>query len=183
MDQIGFAVEVERAPMSRRERVMRAVLWPVGAFQPSRQVRDAELLIDGEPAKWTTFDQARFDQHRRAVEVAEAALDRARWEQGSPYSLADMALPVIEQKIRRAGILIRAVGVACVGAGIGILGAIEASQPDSVLAQRALKDAPAFAPPSASDERIFYLWLSGAGVLVLIAGLYFAREWFRAARR
>ena len=184
MEQIEYAGEVEQTSAPTHDRLLRAILFPISVFRANRLIRDQELLVDGKPADWTTYDQARLEKHRQAVEAAETVLTRARSEQSAPYSLASAVAPVMRCKIVSTFSLLGAVGMACAGAVIGILAAIWARQPDSVLLESAMKSAhEGSPPPSVCDERDFYLTMLGIGITVLILALYRARECVRALRR
>lgn len=70
----------DRLSMAMCRRVRRVLLSPIDVFRANRQVVDNQLLAKGEPARWTEFDQARFERCRNMVETAEAALNGARSE-------------------------------------------------------------------------------------------------------
>jgi hypothetical protein len=83
--------------------------------------------------------------------------------------------------LKRAGELLGAVAVVAVGAGAGVVGALQLRQSDAALLQLA-KDVHA-AAPSASDERDMMLGVFCVGVFFLIVGLHMLREWFRPRAR
>jgi hypothetical protein len=193
MQEIEYAGEVERSPeidrsLNLRAREVARTIWKrgTGFVRANRQAWDNELLVDGVPVNWTPLDRARFDRHGLGVEAANTAFDRAITAQETPYSLASEIAFLVGNKIKRGAALLGACGLAVAGAALGIFAALEANTPDSVLVQRAIdgfKEARAPDPPSAADVREMYLWMMAVALFAVIAGLHYAREWFRPKAR
>jgi hypothetical protein len=72
--------------------------------------------------------------------------------------------------------------LASAGGGAGIVGALEALQPDGVL-RRVAKKLDGIVPASAAPQLDFLLILIGGGVFLLTWGLDGVCEWFRSAQR
>lgn len=155
---------------------------PINIFRANRRQSDDQLSVAGNPARWTSFDHARSERHRRAVSAAYDALELARADQAKPYSLVSEVARMSRAKTKSALTLLGALGLATAGAVLGICAAIQARKPDWVLVQAAMQVQEAHRMPTASDERDFLFAMLGFGVLLLIGGLHAIREWWRPPR-
>src|SRR4051794_11653828 len=86
----------------RRARIKQAVLLPFGVLRANRVMAGDRLLINGNPASWTSIDRTHSNRHQGKVGTAEDALNLARAEQAKPYSLAGEVARIIGDRIEAA---------------------------------------------------------------------------------
>jgi hypothetical protein len=170
---------LRRAFVEFRKRASRVFLASASVFTANRRIADDQLMIDGQPARWTAVDRARFKRNQSAIDKAQTALDAACAEMAKPYPLAHEVGRLIGGKLDRAAAVVGSGLVALFGGAVAAFGAWQIAQPDEVLFEHALRHAQHAAPPSVSDERGFLLGVMACGVALLIWGCLGVSRWWQ----
>jgi hypothetical protein len=176
-------VENQAGKTGRRSRtagfVRRLARPPIDFFRPNRCLKDDQLLVNGVPRHPGRFDEAHRNRHKPQVAAAQKTLETARAAQSKPYSLAGAVAHFAAEKIRSGFALAGWAALAAAGTGFGILAAVNLAKPDSELLQHATRSVRDMPPPTATDERGFFLGIAFVALCLLIAGLYGVVNWMR----